>query len=108
MSWMLMEGRLRWKARKGRGRRSISRSRSTGQRLKMDRRRLVAPAQASDEEAWIAKTVSPCSELRLDHTTSLKCATPKLVPFLASRERTANIDIASQGLDALARQVWCP
>src|SRR6476660_1774948 len=55
----------------------------------MDRRRMVAPAQARDEEAWIAKTVFPCSELRLDHTTSLKGSTPKLVPFRASRERNS-------------------
>ena len=50
----------------------------------------MAPsAPAMGEKAWIAKTVSPCSELRLDHTKSLKCSTPKLVPFLALRERNS-------------------
>jgi hypothetical protein len=40
-------------------------------------------------KSWIAKTVSHCSELRLNHTKSLKCSTPKHVPFLASRERNS-------------------
>jgi hypothetical protein len=56
----------------------------------------------------MTETVSLCSELRLDHTTSLICSTPKLVPFFASQNGPANIGIASQGLVASDRQVWCP
>ncbi len=33
---------------------------------------MVGSAPARAEKAWIAKTVSPCSELRLDHTKNTR------------------------------------
>ena len=45
-----------------------------------------APAMGG---AWVAKTVSPCSELRLDHTTSLICSTLRTVRLaIASGDRS--------------------
>jgi len=60
------------------------------------------------DEAWIAETVSSCSELRLDHTKFPSARRRNSFHSSLRVNGTANIGIASQGLVASDQQVWCP